>query len=137
MQIFLSFPIFFCLRTYQLLSVLPAGLIGCVLYSLLLVGCPLPEHMLDRFFSFLTSSKSLPIPKLQGSIIAQLKEREICEQLFSSLCISPCTCHLLQELSVSPCCRIKRGKPPFMAVGARTPWASVEAAAWICRLPLV
>ena len=70
-RFFGAFPSYFSLQTYQLLSLLPDGLIGFICSTTCFWGHSPPEAVLDRFFSLRICNK-IPYqsPELPGSFIA-------------------------------------------------------------------
>ena len=77
-RFFWAFTSSFCLQSNQLLSVLPAGLIGFVFSVVCFWGYPPPEQVPDRDFFFSSPNfyqDPYQSPKLKWSILAWLEER--------------------------------------------------------------
>lgn len=80
-RFFGAFPSYFSLQTYQLLSLLPDGLIGFICSTTCFWGHSPPEPVLDRFFFSLRICSKIPYqsPELPGSYIAWFKGRWLIE----------------------------------------------------------
>lgn len=151
-RFFRAFPSYFSLQTYQLLSLLPDGLIEFICSTTCFWGHSPPEPILDRFFFPLNLQQNpIPVSRVARVLYCLIQRKvtywviifhstsgliDVCWEIYSPRCINLNWHELfclhnscLQELSASPCCGIKSDTSPCGACGTKTTCVSLEAGA--------